>query len=525
MKKIEKLAAVCAALFFLLASAAVCQEAAASSEPVAAEENSAEQAVQPKKEKKAKKEKPAKEKKEKPSKEKPAKEPKAKPIKKAKFDQAKYDEAFAKGDYDACAGMLLDKDKKKDLIMNWLDADMLMYHSTNYQASGKGFLDTYAKMQQATSEFNASDESKSSRSSGNSIKYRGAEYERYLVWSMRLACALSLQRDDIAKGIMNDYVGTFMQEIQELRAKNAQLEAEAEKALEGDEFKSAQEKLVSSGVNFSFAPPPAKSDARYENSSFFNYLGTIAYALGGDFDHAEDFGAVYKVPQAKEIAKIPAGKGRLEVVALSGTIGRRSDVSAGKEATVTKLRLPYVNKDVPLYTKIAYPVFDPAEQDHAIKSVRVLLSNGSSARAQLIEDFDEAVKIDVARKAYGAYSLSVFRNVIKNSVLVASVIGAAIAVQQASGVSQIAAVLAQVALDASIEAAAGTVANLEHADIRQGIYFPNKASAAGFTVEPGTYNVTVEYLDGAGNVVESKAIQNVVVERGKLTARVSSCEK
>ncbi|MDE6068477.1 MAG: hypothetical protein K2F89_05945 [Treponemataceae bacterium] len=64
----------------------------------------------------------------------------------------------------------------------------------------------------------------------------------------------------------------------------------------------------------------------------------------------------------------------------------------------------------------------------------------------------------------------------------------------------------------------------EKADVRQGSYFPHKASAAGFSVAPGTYSVKVEYLSG-NNVVETKEVGDVVVEAGKPTVVVSTCEK
>ena len=155
--------------------------------------------------------------------------------------------------------------------------------------------------------------------------------------------------------------------------------------------------------------------------------------------------------------------------------------------------------------------------------MRVTLSNGESKKAALVEDFDEAVRIDVAQKARGAYSRSVFRNVVKNSTAAASVIAAGIALRQASD-NAIAYTLAQIVFSQAVSAAAGAVVNLERADIRQGVYFPNKASAAGFSVDPGIYSVTIEYMSGS-NVVEKKTIEKVVVEGGKVNVEVSLCEK
>ena len=460
------------------------------------------------------------------SSEKSSKKQKAKPVKKSKFDQDAFDEAYANGDYAVCAGMLLGKGDKKNLVKNSLDADMLVYFTQNYTTAGKSFLDTYAMMQQTVSEMTAGKGLAASLGGENSIKYYGAEYERYLAWSMRLASALAAKENDVANGIMKDYVGTFMDEIQALRAQNEEIARGSEEKLDSDEFKRAAESLESAGLDLGVSgmvnAKPAAASAKYESSPFFNYLGTLAYAANKDFDHAQEFAALYNVDKSlvNDAVKVPAGKGRLEVVAFSGTIGRRSDASEGKTPSSFSLPISGVGI-VTFHTKVAYPVFK--EQKHAIDSVRVTLSNGESKKAVLVEDFDEAVKIDVAQKARGAYSRSVFRNVVKNSAAAASVIAAGIAVRQASD-NAIASTLAQIVFSQAVAAASEAIVNLERADIRQGVYFPNKASAAGFSVDPGIYAVTLEYMSGP-NVVEKKTIEKVVVEGGKVNVEVSLCEK
>lgn len=443
-----------------------------------------------------------------------------------KFDQGGYDEAYANGDYSACAQMLLEKGDKKNLVKNSLDADMLVYYTQDYTAAGKRFLDTYAMMQQTLSEMTAGRGMAASLGGENSIKYYGAEYERYLAWSMRLSSALAAKETDVANGIMKDYVGTFMDEIQALRAQNEEIARGSEAKLESDEFKQAAESLQSAGLDLGVSDmvngKPAAASAKYESSPFFNYLGTLAYAANDDFDHAAEFAALYNVDESlvKEAVEIPEGKGRLEVVAFSGTIGRRSDASEGKTPQSFSLPIPGVGV-VTFHTKIAYPVFNA--QKHAIDSVRVTLSNGETKTASLVEDFDEAVRIDVAQKARGAYSRSVFRNVVKNSAAAATVIAAGIALRQSSD-NAFAAAIAQVVFSEAVAAASGAIVNLERADIRQGVYFPNKASAAGFSVDPGIYAVTLEYMSGQ-TVVEKKTIENVVVGGGKVNVEVSLCEK
>ena len=439
--------------------------------------------------------------------------------KKKKFDQKAYNAAFDAGDYEACLAMINGRKPDKDYVKYMLDADMLMYIQKDYTGSGKGFLETYGAMQQLSSSMTAGDVMKASFASETSVTYSGAEYERYLAWSMRLSSALNLNQNDVARGIMNDYVGTFMQEIQELREKNRQIAEESTKKLESEEFTSAQNKLASSGAVVNTSNRPKAGKDTYENSKYFNYLGTLAYALNDDFDHAEQFAETYGVQNVNELISIPKGKGRLEVVALSGIIGKRSDSGEGQKAE--GLSIPIGEYLIPLYAKIVYPVFKP--QEHLINNVRVTLSDDTKATALLIEDFDKAVEIDVNQKAPGAFCRSLFRNVVKNSTATASVIAAHVGLQNAQG-NKVALAIAKIAFDVAVNAAAKAVISAEKADTRQGEFFPHKASAAGFSVAPGTYTVKIEYLHD-NNVVDTKTVENVVVKEGKLNVVVSSCEK
>ena len=103
------------------------------------------------------------------------------------------------------------------------------------------------------------------------------------------------------------------------------------------------------------------------------------------------------------------------------------------------------------------------------------------------------------------YNRSLTRNFIKNGTAVAS---ASVALKHGGFPAQAAAIVVNKAMIKFVD--------MEKADIRQGAYFPNKASAAGFTVAPGTYSVVVEYSDGTKD-----EINNVVVEAGKPTIVIS----
>lgn len=192
MKKITRAIAASAILVALMSSCASTKNVEKA--PKAKTEKSA------KADKKEKAEKPAKE--EKAKSEKAAKPAK---VKKVKFDQAAYNAAFEAGDYATCLGMISSKNNQNDMIKDHLDANMLMYLLQDYTGSGKGFLETYGEMQQVSSSMTAGDVMKAALISETSVKYTGAEYERYLAWSMRLANAMNLGQADVAKGIMKDY--------------------------------------------------------------------------------------------------------------------------------------------------------------------------------------------------------------------------------------------------------------------------------------------------------------------------------
>lgn len=500
MKKITKAIAASAILVSLMSSCASTKNVEKT--PKAKTEKSA------KADKKQKAEKPAKEKAAKPAK-----------VKKVKFDQDAYNAAFESGDYATCVGMLSGKNNQNDLIKDHLDIDMLMYLMQDYTGSGKGFLETYGEMQQVSSSMTAGDVMKAAMVSESSVKYSGAEYERYLAWSMRLANALNLGQADVAKGIMKDYVGTFMEEIQALRAKNAELEKGSAEALESEDFKNAEASLSKVGVDLGISSMtslvPKKGTRTYENSPFFNYLGTLAFVMNDDVDHAKDFASTYKVSDklVKDVINVPAGKGRLEVIALSGVIGKRTEFATPQSAIV----LPGVPK--PLYTKIAYPTFNENPAEITKIPVKITLSDGSKGDVTIVEAFDTAVAIDVEQKARSAAQRSIFRNVIKNSAGAAALIAANEGLKNAS--NPMLQKVAQAAFDKAYDPVVSAIVDNEKADVRQGVYFPNKASAAGFSVAPGTYTVTVEYL-GTG---VTKTIENVVVNEGKVSVAVSSCEK
>ena len=456
---------------------------------------------------------------------------------KVAYTEEELNQAFAAGDYETCISMVQSNNDKNSAIVYSLDADMLMHLNGDYLGSAKAFMRTQGDMQQMTKDTSGGKAFAAAIAGENSVKYAGTTYERILAYSMRAANALALGDVSNAKGVMDTYTGDYKDVIAPIVAEQKELAEQSEGCLESEEITGALatlrkvdgmagvvttiEEVVKVGTG-----KPAKSDKQYETSPFLSYLGTVIYAANGDAGHAADFASALKTDNARvdvsEDVAVPAGKGRLDVVALSGTIGKRTE--SGRPTSMGTV--PRAN--APLMFKIAYPVF--GSQNHAISAVRVTLSDGTTKTATLVEDFDEAVKTDVAFKARGAYNRSIFRNITKSAATIPASIVAITGAEKTLGsasnpIQQKAGEMAYAKAMEGIKDGLTAIADAEKADVRQGAYFPHKASAAGFTVEPGTYSVKVEYLSGNNSVVETKEYNNIVVAAGKPTVVVSSCAK
>lgn len=525
MKKLVKVVIASTVVLGLLASCATTKGAEGSSESVKTE--------------KVKKEKPKKQKK----------------AKKVKFNKEAYKASYDAGDYATCISMLSSKKPKKSAIKDHLDINMLQYFSGDYVTSGKGFMDTLGEMQQLSSTMTAGQKMSAALAGENSIEYSGAVYERILTYSMRAVNALKENQTDVAKGVVQTYIGDEKDTIVQLLQQQKELEASSDGLLEKDNVKNSMEVLTKFGINIPLLdwsnekPAKAGEDDVYESSPFFSYLGSVIYAADGDFDHASDMSKVYTSSKVKgsdtkallgETISVPAGKGHLDVIALSGTIGKMTDdayipqsmdLTLLLAATGQLKYMPREDAHLKLNYKIAYPSFDESKQNHQISKVVVKLSDGSSKNALLIEDFDKAVALDVKGKARGAYNRSIFRNITKSAgTLTAGVAGVVTVDQTLQGCAgdPLTFRLAYMGYEKAVQGlqkGLDAIVRTEKADVRQAAYFPHKASAAGFSVAPGMYSVTVDYLDSTGNVVKSETIENVEVKQGKVSAVVSSCEK
>lgn len=247
--------------------------------------------------------------------------------------------------------------------------------------------------------------------------------------------------------------------------------------------------------------------SQFSDSALARYISLLLYRSENDLGNAEvDLKYIdsafesqkslypFKKPSSLDgELSVPEGMARLNVLAFSGK-------APVKEEEVFR---PYWSDGI-LY-KIALPVMVSRPSD--ISRIRVFAENSEtheifSADAELLESL-ERICADTFRQSFSViYAKSLARAVARgvgNSVLSALAESA----DEDTGLF-----LMMLCLGQGI-----ATEFVERADVRTSRYFPGKASVAAFTLEPGEYDVAVQFMQGQRVVFEeNKSI--FVGERG-----------
>lgn len=196
-----------------------------------------------------------------------------------------------------------------------------------------------------------------------------------------------------------------------------------------------------------------------------------------------------------------AGKARLNIISFSG-------LAPSKEEYAEYYQVSPVSQ-----LKYTYPILKRFES--GIVGVRVHIpSIGFSEDLELVEDFDTVIEDIFAVRQEEARQKAYMRTVAKS----AGVSIAAEAFENNGDVSS----------DISIQASAVFVLTKlaetsESADVRGAHFFPSKAWGYGVTLDEGTYDIVVEFLDGRGNVVERITENNFEVRADKANLVEAFC--
>ena len=212
----------------------------------------------------------------------------------------------------------------------------------------------------------------------------------------------------------------------------------------------------------------------------------------------------FEVPESiDEEISIPKGKARLNVLAFSGISPIKDEVIIRDYGLINfsfALALPQLRVNEYPFTRIVVR----AENVDTGKTIVQALELIESLENVAIETFNLHRDLLVAK----AVARSITKTVATN---VGMEVGKELSTSNDNS-------LAAVGLLFQLASIAGNITNqvTEHADMRISRYFPARASVTGITLEPGMYDVQVDYYGEGKKILHSDVHENVNLKAGKL---------
>ena len=442
--------------------------------------------------------------------------------KKVKFNDVAYRSAVGSGDFEN-ALFMLESVKKPDIALE-LDRGMLLHFLGEYLMASEKMESTTTAIDDAfTKSIMAS--FASATLNENISSYTGNIYEYLLVDAFNALNYYNMGDVESALSRVNR-VGDKQREY---AAKYGEIALRDDSSAKDEKDVADSLSKMNARVNpDEFLPPKPTEKNLYKTSPFADYLQIVLAAQNGSY--VDDF-IVRELktvaPQVScESADLKGNKGRVEVLALTGSIAQRHSIpgvdSDGrpiinsidfdpKKIAINPNQGLYINTYIPfggfpVFLKYDWPVFDRNSIQSNVTVSNITLISKDGVRSEipvLLEDFDMDCENDVAVKARKAARRSITRSTITK---ITAYLSSYAIVEAAKSRSELAAALAEVASIPALNA----IDLKEIADVRQCVAFPSKAYCAGFTCEPGVYQVEVKYSDG-----RIDRIDNVVVKKGK----------
>ena len=467
-------------------------------------------------------------------------------VKPKKFTQEKFDEAISRGDIDDALSMTLGrKYAKNDVIIQKLDIALMSHFAKDYQTSSQYFNSVNEDIKNAVTQSIAKG-AIAALGNENAKEYAGSIYESHFLNVFNafnyynrgdLESAVALMKDLAQKRVMYDVVALAV-------ANESDEEAEKEAQADADDGKGGKKKSAASAasainvdmnaINRRAPKKPTEEDV-FSDSALERYVAVNFYAMqtqdrttpievrGIAEQEIEQQSRLFKdrCPSydLSEDISIPNGMGRVNILAFSGIIGRRSEHETyfpGDFIDGLEFVPPVVidNITIPAFRlKFVFPEFK--RNAKKIRSITAYIGE-KEVPLLLLEDFDNAVEKDVNTKAYKAFKRSVFRSIFKKATAVTA---GAITLSAASDLGTLAKIAAEISVSAAIDA----TDLAETADIRQVMALPSSAHAGGINLEPGVYPVSVRYYGVNNNLIAEESLGTVNVKAGNLILMESLC--
>lgn len=337
----------------------------------------------------------------------------------------------------------------------------------------------------------------------NVTEYAGEDYEDIYI---NIFKALNfIKQGNIESAFVE--IRRFDNKQKELSTKYSALLAEGEKSIK----KSGAEKRDSS--------------VEFHNSALARYLSMLLYRSEGEMDSAridrtyidhafEKQPSIYNFRQPKNLDEelnIPHNMARLNIISFSG-------LAPVKEAIAERI-FYYDSNDKPNYIKIELP--NMVKQSSMVYKIQVLVdkSDGSPVTDFILSPIESIsnIAVDTFNRSQ---SLIYFRSITRALAKTATREAFNVASDEIGTNSTIGLIFGLTSLVMNV-----TNKVTENADIRISKFFPSLASVGGVNLEPGVYNVRVNYLTSNSSLIKTDEFLNVNIYKDRLNLLEAVCLK
>jgi len=396
----------------------------------------------------------------------------------------------------------------KDRFLYYADAGMIYHYAADYDTSNIRLTEA----EDAADELYTKSVSRAATSlllNDNVLAYSGEDYEILYTNLIKTLNYLAL----------DDFEGAFV----EVRRANEKLNLLEQKYRD-------MARVFEEGKGDDTASVDIKYEAkkvRFNNDAFARYLSMHMYAAEGKMDDARidhDYLRAafneqphiynFAMPDVRYITE-SGDKTILSVVGLAGLAPEKEalNLRLRTDKNLNLVQILYTDpwrKDseyghIPMkvtedyYFKFAIPII--VDQPTNVSRIRVLAGDQYLGELQLIEDVGAVARETFQAKKSLIYLRTVARAVAKG--LIAHRQKEKVDNGKAGGW------LAKLAIDAVTDVS-------ENADLRSVHYLPGRIYVGDFEIEPGTYNLTIEFIDLEGKILGFKNIDNYQVLKNGL---------
>ena len=389
---------------------------------------------------------------------------------------------------------------EKESIILFLDKGLLEHYAGNYKTSSENLQNAERLIEEAYTKSVTAD-IMSYIANDNIKEYPGEDFEDIY---LNIFNALNYYK-------MGNTEGALV-EVRKLSIQNGKLDMLARKYEYKDPKSGASlEDLAKKQAGDSQLPKG--KPVEFSNSALARYLAALFYLADGKIDSSRiEFEQlqrafltntnVYYNPLPKAIEEsskpVPAGKARLNVLSFTG-------LSPIKEEEIVVHYFPFFRTSVLHIANFKLPKM--AQRPSKINRIEVLVNKEGGSETQnfeleLLEDMGKVIEETFAIRYASTVVKTYIRTLLK--YVATDLIAAGIAEKQSELLALVSAITAKAIFEET-----------EKADIRMSRYLPDKAYIGGINLDPGKYDVTINFYS-ANNLISSENYSDVQVRERTL---------